>query len=141
MPDAIDGLGGDAAMRMALQQDRMTLAEIVRDHVTCEVTEERLDVAITVAMTVTVKPGVSRLAVVSAAYWDIGKGALSAGDPFVDPDVLDGRRLFGREHADAGRDGRERAQVPPGPRPGGARPVQRPPQQAPGHAGLAPRVL
>jgi hypothetical protein len=140
MPDTVDGLGGGAARRMAVQQDRMALAQIVRDHRTCEATGERLDVASTVAMTVTVRPGVSRLAVVSAAHWDSGKGALSAADPDADPDVLDGRKLFTREDAGARRDGRERGQEPPSRRPGVAKPAQRLLRPASGHPGLTPRV-
>jgi hypothetical protein len=127
MPDAISGLAGDAVRRTALREDRMALAGIVRDHGTCEATGERLDAANAVAMTVAVSPGLSRLAVVSAAHWDSGKGPLSAADPDVDPDVLDGRKLFAREQARTGSGGRERGLPSSGPRTSAAKPVQRPP--------------
>jgi hypothetical protein len=140
MPDAIGGLGGDAARRTVLREDRMALAGIVREHGTCEATGERLDAENAVAMTVTVSPGVSRLAVVSAAHWDSGNGALSAADPDVDPDVLDGRKLFAREEAGTRPGGSERGLQSPGPRTGGAKPVQRPPRSAEGRAGVSPRV-
>ena len=140
MPDAIGDRGGDAASWTALRADRMALAGIVRDHGTCEATGELLDAENAVAMTVTVSPGVSRLAVVSAAHWDSGTGALSAADPDVDPDVLDGRKLFAREEAGTRRGGRERGPQSPGPRTDGAKPVQRPPRSAEVPTAMSPRV-
>ena len=140
MPDAMDGLGGDAARRAALRGDRIALTEIVRDHGTCEATGERLDAANAVAMTVMVSPGVSRLAVVSAAHWDSGKGALSAADPDVDPDVLDGRKLFAREDTSTQSGRRGRGPRSSGPQTGGVYPVQRPPRSAEGRDGMSPSV-
>ena len=140
MPDAMGGRGGDAARRTRLRADRMALTGIVRDHGTCEATGERLDAENAVAMTVTVSPGVSRLAVVSAAHWDGGTGALSAADPDVDPDVLDGRKLFAPEETSTRPGGRERGLQPPRHRAAEAKPVQRPPRSAEGRAGVSPRV-
>lgn len=140
MPDVIGGWGGDAAKRRVLREDRRTLTGIVRDHDTCDATGERLDILNAVAMTVSVSPGVSRLAVVTAAHWDSGKGALSAADPDVDPDVLDGRKLFAHEEAVTPPGGRERVLRSPESRRGEAKRVQRPPRSADGNAGLSPRV-
>jgi len=125
MPIVIDGGSGEAARWIAMVEDRMTLAEFVRDRGTCDATGEPLDVGNAVAMTVTVSPGVSKLAVVTGAHWDTGEGPLSAADPNVDPDVLDGRQLFARENASPRPEGRERRQEPPEPRPGHAKPAQR----------------
>lgn len=83
-----------ARQRELLRQDRYALGQIVRDHRTCEATGAPLGAENAVAMLVAVSPGVSRVAVVSGAHWDSGTGALSAADPDVDPDVLDGRALF-----------------------------------------------
>jgi len=98
MTSAVGDPGSDdlASQREAQRQDRYALGEIVRHRHTCEATGAQLDVEDAVAMLVRVSPGVSRLAVVSGTHWDSGKGALSATDPAVDPDVLDGRTLFGR---------------------------------------------
>jgi hypothetical protein len=65
----------------------MALRQIVQDHGVCQAIGQSLTAEDAVAMTVSVSPGVSRLAVVSGAHWDSGKGALSAADP----DALDGR--------------------------------------------------
>jgi hypothetical protein len=138
--DSTDGPGAGAARRIAAQQDRLALAQIVRNHGRCEATGERLDVTNAIAMTVAIEPGVSRLAVVSAAHWDSGNGPLSVADPNADPDVLDGRTLFPREDGDAGPARPERGQEPPRLRSGGARPVQRLLRPAPVRPGLAPRL-
>jgi hypothetical protein len=109
MADATGGLGNDRARRIAMLQDQLALWEIVAQRVVCDATGKRLDAGDAVAMTVAVNPGVSRLAVVSGAHSDSGSGALSAADPDVDPDVLDGRKLFTRKGADPQPTGRSRS--------------------------------
>ena len=102
MTDSINERGSDLAMRLAVASDRAALAEYVRRRKVCDATGAPLDAAAAVAMTVTVAPGVSKFAIVSAAYWDAGEGALSSADPEVDPDVLDGRSLFGPQAGQRG---------------------------------------
>jgi hypothetical protein len=97
MADWIRNHGRDLAMRHAQASDRAALADYVRRRKVCDATGERLAAAAAVAMTVTVAPGVSKFAVVTAAHWDGGQGALSSADPNVDPDVLDGRLLFSHD--------------------------------------------
>ena len=137
MPDESDDLASDRARRMVVRQDRMTLRQIVAERVVCEATGTPLNVDDAVAMTVLVRRGVSRLAVVSGAHWDNGNGALSVADPDIDPDVLDGRKLFAREGTGARPGGR-----PPSPkRPTrGAVPMQQPRPQVPEGTGVVPRV-
>jgi hypothetical protein len=81
--------------RRAVHADQAALLAVVLRRGVCDATGEPLDVRNAVAMTVTVAPGVSRLAVVTRAHWEGGTGALSSADPAADKDVLDGRRLFG----------------------------------------------
>jgi hypothetical protein len=81
--------------RRAVHADQAALLAIVLRRGVCDATGEPLDARNAVAMTVTVAPGVSRLAVVTRAHWEGGTGALSSADPAADKDVLDGRRLFG----------------------------------------------
>jgi hypothetical protein len=90
--------GRDLAMRHAEASDRAALADYVRRREVCDATGEPLDAAAAVAMTVTVAPGVSKFAVVTAAHWDGGEGALSSADP----DVLDGRLLLSRDSGQRG---------------------------------------
>jgi hypothetical protein len=138
MTGTVGDQSGDLARQWkALRSDRYTLGEIVRDHRTCEATGAPLDVDDAVAMLVTVSPGVSRLAVVSGAHWDGGKGALSAADPLVDPDVLDGRTLFSREAANTRPASRLRT---PGRRAQRVQPVMQPSPPEPGGTGRVPRV-
>jgi hypothetical protein len=137
MPDHAELPGSAATRRMILRMDRMALAGIVRQHRTCEATGERLDVGNAVAMTVAVRPGVSRLAVVSAAHWDNGTGALSSADPGVHPDVLDGRQLFApigaATRSGAGRQSPERPAR-------GAEPIRLQRPQVPEGARVVPRL-
>ena len=95
MSDSADRRGGDRERREAEAADRAALVDYAQQRLICDATGERLHPAGSVAMTVEVAPGVSAFAMVTAAHWDTGEGALSASDPRVDPDVLDGRRLFG----------------------------------------------
>jgi hypothetical protein len=125
MPNAIDGEDADAVRRYIRQQDWTGLMQIVRERRTCEITGERLIAANAVAMMVTAGPGLPRLAVVSGAHWDGGNGALSSGDPNVDPDVLDGRKLSPRKDPGAGSFSRGCRQEWPECRPGQAKPEQR----------------
>src|SRR5260370_11300100 len=95
MHDSRDVQRRGESRRQARHADQAALLAFVLRRGTCDATGEPLDVRNAVAMTVTVEPGVSRLAVVTSAHWDGGKGALSAADPAADKDVLDGRLLFG----------------------------------------------
>jgi hypothetical protein len=134
MPDTTGGSGKDAARKKILRYDRLTLTDIVRERRFCEATGEPLDPRYAVAMMVRVRPGDSRLAIVSATHWDSGTGALSSADPNVDPDVLDGRKLVAPAGAGAwyprshGRRARE------------TRPAQQPRPPVPGSAGVVPGV-
>jgi hypothetical protein len=78
-----------------MHADQAALLAIVLRRGVCDATGEPLDARNAIAMTVTVAPGVSRLAVVTRAHWEAGSGTLSSADPAADKDVLDGRRLFG----------------------------------------------
>ena len=102
MTDWISDHGRDLAMWHAEASDRAALADYVRRWKVCDATGEPLVAAAAVAMTVAVAPGVSKFAVVTAAHWDGGQGALSSADPAVDPDVLDGRLLFSRDTGQCG---------------------------------------
>jgi hypothetical protein len=141
MTGSISDHGSDLAMRLAVASDRAALAEYARRRKVCDATREPLDAAAAVAMTVTVAPGVSKFAMVTAAYWDAGEGALSSADPEVDPDVLDGRSLFGR---DAGQRGEPRALSSAAVRKPrlshSRRPVQRPRPSAPASSGPTRRL-
>ena len=138
MTDSINERGSDLAMRLAVASDRAALAEYVRRRKVCDATGAPLDAAAAVAMTVTVAPGVSKFAIVSAAYWDAGEGALSSADPDVDPDVLDGRSLFGREAGQRGEPWALSGAAMRKPRmPHARRPVQRPRPSAPVSSGPA----
>lgn len=95
MSDSRDAQRTGESRRRAVHADRTALLAFVVRRGLCDATGDPLDVRNAVAMTVTVEPGVSRLAVVTAAHWDSGTGALSSADPAADKDVLDGRRLFG----------------------------------------------
>jgi hypothetical protein len=131
MPDTAGG-PGEAARKKALRDDRLTLTDLVRERRVCQATGEPLDPRSAVAMTVTVRPGASRLVVVSAAHWDGGTGAFSRADPNVDPDVLDGRKLITPIGARSWE-----------PRSRGRRiqgPVQEPRPQVPPNAGMVPGV-
>lgn len=97
MADSIRNHGRDLAIQQAEASDRAALADYVRRRKVCDATGEPLVAAAAVAMTVAVALGVSKFAVVTAAHWDAGEGALSSADPDVDPDVLDGRLLFSRD--------------------------------------------
>jgi hypothetical protein len=134
MPDIIDAPGSDASAQGTLRADRHALRAIVRARGTCEATGKPLDVADAVAMTVTVRPGVNRTALVSARYWDHGTGPLSGNDPDVHPNVLDGRKLFGSQETAT-----RRPQRPPY-RVTGVAAVQRPRPQAQGGTGILPRA-
>jgi hypothetical protein len=136
MTDTTGDQGSDRARWMIVRQDRMALQQIVRDNGACEATGQWLSAADAVAMTVAVRPGVSRLAVVSGTHWDSGIGALSAADPDVDPDVLDGRKLF----AGGGKAQPSGGSPSPEHRVRGAVPMQRPRQQVPEGTGAVPRI-
>jgi hypothetical protein len=134
MPDATGERDGDLArQRQSLRQDRYALGQIVGDRRTCEATGAPLDVEDAVAMLVSVSPGVSRIAVVSGTHWDSGNGALSAADPRVDPDVLDGRTLFAANTRPAKRQSQGRGAQ-------GVRPVMQPRPRETGSTGVMPRV-
>jgi hypothetical protein len=137
MSDSADRGGDDRERREAEATDRAALVDYAERRLICDATGERLQPAGSVAMTVEVAPGVSTFAMVTAAYWDGGEGELSASDPRVDPDVLDGRRLFGSHLGLAGSQ--------PG-RVAGARPSRAPirvqPRPAPTpDSGQSPRAL
>ncbi len=135
MPDTTGGSGEDAfRMRKALRNDRMALTDIVRERRFCQATGEPLDPRHAVAMTVRVGPGLSRLAVVSAAHWDSGTGALTPADPDVDPDVLDGRKLVAPPQASAWSPRSHGRRVQ------GTQPAQQPRPPVPGNAGMVPGV-
>jgi hypothetical protein len=132
-----DGRGDEAARRMVIQQEWLDLTDLVVKQRVCEATGEPLDARNTVAMTVSVSRGVSRLALVSAAHWDSGQGELTSADPAVDPDVLDGRKLaphVGSAEWASGSPRSRRRSVP------GAGPVQQPRPQLPGSPGAVPGV-
>jgi hypothetical protein len=138
MTGTVGDRDGDLArQREALRQDRYALGEILRDRHTCEATGAPLNAEDAVAMLVSVGPGISRLAVVSGTHWDSGNGALSAADPDVDPDVLDGRTLFTNEESNTRHVIRPRS---PGRAAHGVDPVVQPRPQEPGATGLAPRI-
>ncbi len=141
MTSSVSHRDSDLAAWRVRASDRAALAEIVRRRKVCDATGQPLDTAGTVAMTVTVAPGVSKLAVVTAAHWDAAQGALSSADPKVDPDVLDGRLLFtgdARQSDHHGPASRTAVGKPPLSRPRG--PVQRPHPPAPARSGPAPRL-
>jgi hypothetical protein len=145
MSSAAGNQSGDLARQKdALRRDRHALREIVRDRRTCEATGVLLEVEDAVAMIVSVSPGVSRLAVVSGAHWDNGDGPLSAADPAVDPDVLDGRTLFpsGATSTRSIRVGARPDSSPqsPGRRARGTGLVPQPRPQEPGSTGVVPHV-
>ena len=137
MSDPVDGPGHDAVRQMIMRVDRVTLTTIVTRHRVCDATGEPLDPRCAVAMTVTIRPGVSRLAVVTAEHWDSGQGPLTPGDPNVHPDVLDGRTLVARERtrAWASESSSSRSR-----RAREVRAVQQPRQPVPGNAGVVPGV-
>jgi hypothetical protein len=141
MPDTTDGVGADAARRMAARQDRMALSQIVRDNGVCEATGQPLRTEDAVAMTVAAGPGVCRLAVVSGTHWDSAMGPLSAADPDVDPDVLDGRTLFAIAGKVSRTARRPRSPQSPGPGTGPVQPpLLQPPPRAPRAGGPAQRA-
>jgi hypothetical protein len=114
-----------------MHADQAALLAFVVRRGLCDATGEPLDARNAVAMTVMVEPGVSRLAVVTAAHWDGGTGALSFADPAADKDVLDGRRLFG-DGPPPGALSREPACTP---RPSSRVPLMQQPPRVPGTAG------
>jgi hypothetical protein len=131
-------MSGHAMARSQTERfDRAALTQIVRDREVCDATGEPLTPGNAVAMTVPVDGGPSRLAVVSGTHWDSGTGALSARDPKVDPDVLDGRKLFaaGGTDAQSGRGPRS-----PGRRARQTGPVPQPRPQVPSPVGPTPRL-
>ena len=135
MPDLSDGHGDEAARRMIIQQDWLDLTDLVVKQRVCEATGEPLDARNTVAMTVSVGRGVSRLALVSAAHWDSGQGKLTSADPAVDPDVLDGRKLaphVGPADWASGNPRSRKRSV------SGTMPVQPPRRQMPSSPGVVP---
>jgi hypothetical protein len=122
---------------MIMQQDWLDLTDLVVKCRVCEVTGEPLDARNAVAMTVVVSPGVSRLAMVSAAHWDSGQGELTPADPKVDPDVLDGRKLAPYVGSPDWASQRPRSRKRSVPRAG---PAQQPRPQVPGNAGVIPGI-
>jgi hypothetical protein len=134
MPYSRDARDGESRRR-AVHADQAALLACVLRRGTCDATGEPLDPRNAIALTVTVTPGVSRLAVVTAAHWDRGTGELSSADPAADKDVLDGRRLFGGGPP-PGALTRAAARAPR--RSGTAQPVQQPPPRV-GQAGQAQR--
>ena len=132
MPYSPDDRNGEARGR-AVHADQAALLAFVLRRGLCDATGDPLDVRNAVAMTVTVEPGVSRLAVVTAAHWDGRHGALSSADPAADKDVLDGRRLFG----DGPPPGALTRSARPQPQPSRA-PLVQAPRRVPGAGG---RVL
>ena len=137
MPDHAEAPGADARRRTTLRMDRMALTGMVRQRGTCEATGERLDVGNAVAMTVTISPGVSRLALVSGTHWDSRMGALSSADPNVHPDVLDGRQLF-KQAGTTVRPGQDPQSSQRRVR--GAEPIRPQRPRVPGGTGFAPRL-
>jgi hypothetical protein len=121
---------------MIMRVDRVTLTTLVNGRRVCDATGEPLDPRCAVALTVTVRPGVSRLFVVTAEHWDSGLGPLTSGDPNVHPKVLDGRTLVAREGtrawASESSPSRCRARE--------TRPVPQPRPQIPGNTGVVPGV-
>src|SRR5438105_1124035 len=84
MSDSRDAQRKGESRRRAVHADQAALLAVVMRRGVCDATGEPLDVRNAVAMTVAVAPGVSRLAVVTAAHWAGGTGALSAADPAAD---------------------------------------------------------
>jgi hypothetical protein len=113
MSDSADRQGDDQERREVEAADRAALVDYAKRRLICDATGERLHPAGSVAMTVQVAPGVSTFAMVTAAHWDSGEGELSASDPRVDPDVLDGRRLFGSHLGPAGSQSERMADARP----------------------------
>lgn len=131
-------MSGEAKARSQAERfDRAALAQIVRDREVCDATGERLTPENAVAMTVPVEGRPSMLAVVSGTYWDSGTGALSARDPEVDPDVLDGRKLFARGGTAASSG---EGSPSPARRARQTGPVPQPRPHAPSAAGPTPRL-
>ena len=135
MHDTSDGQGDQAARHMIAQRDWLDLTDLVVERRVCEATGVPLYPRDTVAMTVAVRPGVSRLALVSTAHWDSGVGELSSRDPQVDRDVLDGRKLAPHVGSPAWASGslRSRKNAVSGP-------VQQPRPQLPGNSAVVPRA-
>lgn len=141
MSDSIDPRLDDDGELEVEAADRAALVDYAERHQTCDATGEVLDPAEAVAMTLEVAPGVSTFAMVTAAHWDAGQGEFSASDPRVDPDVLDGRRLFRRGlQAPGPQPGRatSRRPVPDTHRRGPAA-VQQPRPVSPPQSGPSPR--
>ena len=137
MPEADDSQGDDAARRMIIEQDWLDLTDLVVKRRVCEATGEPLDARSTVAMTLAVSQGLSRVALVSAAHWDSRQGELTLADPRVDPDVLDGRELAPHVGSAKWASGYPR----PGPRGvPGVGPVQQPRPRPPANSGPVPGV-
>jgi hypothetical protein len=141
MPDSLDPRdpqGADEGRRQDIEAaDWAALVDYAERRATCDATGESLDPAESVAMTVGTAPGVSTFAMVTAAHWDGGQGALSAADPRVDPDVLDGRRVFRLDQQSAGRRP-SGVHLAPGAHPRGPGMVQQPRSTAPS-SGPSPR--
>jgi hypothetical protein len=97
MSDSIDSRADDQDRQEVEAADRAALVDYAERRQRCDATGEPLEPEESVAMIVKVAPGVSTFAMVTAAHWDAGQGVLSAADPRIDPDVLDGRRLFRRD--------------------------------------------
>jgi hypothetical protein len=139
MSDSLDPRSDHEDHQEVEAADQAALVDYAERRGTCDATGAPLNPAESVAMIVGVAPGVSTFAMVTAAHWDAGQGALSASDPRVDPDVLDGRRLFGRHPQPAERQpGRPAAaRMVAGPRGPGV--VQQPRPAVPPGSGPSPR--
>jgi len=97
MPGSMDPRDDDLDRRETVAADRVALVDYAERRLICDATGEPLNPAESVAMTVEIAPGVSTFAMVTAAHWHAGEGELSASDPRVHPDILDGRLLFERD--------------------------------------------